>query len=173
MISVRLRRKVVYLMKRLVAIILSIMAFAGCGQVFSRDGRQGSRAQIRTVVKAVYSDPDAKGLEAGYCSQDYLDVFSQVQAIDDSLAQEGYIGYFDYNHWTGAQDRSGYSFRIKSIKISGTDRATVVVHVHNCRTVTKVQLNLVLEDGAWKIDDLCMDGASEKARMKKFLKETI
>ncbi len=160
-------------MNRLLAIIISIMAFTGCGQVFSKDGRQGSRAQIRTVVKAVYSDPDAKGLEAGYCSQDYLDVFSQVQAIDDSLAQEGYIGYFDYNHWTGAQDRSGYSFKIKSIKISGTDRAMATVHVRNCGTVTKVQLTMIQENGAWKIDDLCMDGASEKTRMKEFIKEII
>ena len=160
-------------MKRLLAIILSIMAFAGCGQVFSKDGRQGSRAQIKAVVKAVYSDPDAKGLEAGYCSQDYLDVFRQVQAIDDSLAQEGYIGYFDYNHWTGAQDRSGYSFRINSIKICGTDHATVTVHVHNCGTVTKVHLTLIQEDGSWKIDDLCMAGQSERSRMKKFIKETV
>ena len=160
-------------MKRLLAIILSIMAFAGCGQVFSKDGRQGSRAQIKAVVKAVYSDPDAKGLEAGYCSQDYLDVFRQVQAIDDSLAQEGYIGYFDYNHWTGAQDKSESSFRLKSINANGEDYATAIVHVHNCRTVTKVQLNLVRENGAWKIDDLCMDGRSEKTRMKEFITETI
>jgi hypothetical protein len=169
-------------MKWLLAIILSIMAFAGCGQQCSsagcgqgssRDGRQSSRAQIRAVVSAVYSDPDAKGLEAAFCSQDYLDVFRKVQAIDDALAQEGLIGFFDYNHWTGAQDRSGYSFRLKSVSISGKDSATATVHVRNCGTVTKVHLTLVQEDGSWKIDDLCMDGQWEKARMKKFIKETV
>ena len=171
-----------YLMKRLLIIILSIMAFAGCGQQgssagcgqgSSRGGRQGSRAQIKAVVSAVYSDPDAAGLEAAYCSRDYLEVFCQVRAMDDALAREGLIGFFDYNHWTGAQDRSGYSFKIKNINTSGKDRAMATVHVHNCGTVTKVKLTLIQEDGFWKIDDLCMDGQSERSRMKKFIKETV
>ena len=150
------------------------MAFAGCRQQGSSAGcGQNSRAQIRAVVSSVYSDPDAKGLEAAFCSQDYLDVFRKVQAIDDALAQEGLIGFFDYNHWTGAQDRSGYSFRLKSVSISGKDSATATVHVRNCGTVTKVHLTLVQDDGSWKIDDLCMNGQWEKARMKKFIKETV
>ncbi len=172
-------------MKRLVAIIFSIIAFVGCGAGFFTGcwqqgsfggGRQSSRTQMRAVVKAVYSDPAAAGLEARYCSQDYLDVFRQVQAIDDSLAREGMIGFFDYNHWIGAQDRSGYSFKIKSLNTDGDDLATAIVSVRNCSAVTDVHLTLVLENDAWKIDDLYiddlyMDGQSEKARMKKFITE--
>ncbi len=110
--------------------------------------------------------PDFNAL---YMSADYLNVLHEVEEIDKDCEAEGMIGFFDYDHWVCGQDFRNLSMNI--ITMSGTNpgKCHAEVDITNLGVKNRVGIDLVMENGKWKIDDFYTDGTSEKARMKEYV----
>ena len=119
-------------------------------------------------------NPDFESL---YTSADYNKLFCKVKEIDERKSVDGFVGFFDYDHWVCGQDFQNLSMRIISCKKEKTYRYKVTVMVCNCGTNILVELDMVFEKGQWMIDDFCRmpnnadskKVLSEKTRMRRYL----
>ncbi len=110
--------------------------------------------------------PDFNAL---YMSADYKKVLREVEAIDKDCEADGMIGFFDYDHWVDGQDFKNLSLDIMSLSGAASGKCRAEVVITNLGVKKRVGIDMVLENGKWKIDDFCTDGSSEKARMREYV----
>lgn len=110
-----------------------------------------------------------------YCSQDWNSVKKKVLEYDATLDE---VGFFEADYWVMGQDFQDLSISdVEVINIQG-NKAQVEFNHHNFGSVTRVRLDMVKEDGEWKIDDF-IDVDSEygdiywKKEMNVYLKENV
>ena len=85
-----------------------------------------------------------------YCSQDWNSVKNKVLKYDATLDE---VGFFEADYWVMGQDFHDLSISdVEVIYLQG-NKAQVEFNLHNCGAVSRVRLDMVKEDGEWKIDD--------------------
>lgn len=105
-----------------------------------------------------------------YMSSEYKRLLVKVKTIDKKHEDQGEIGFFDYDHWVCGQDFQNLSMKVvKTTVDSGKCSADVIIT--NCGNENCVTVDLVCENGVWKIDDFHTDGTSEKARMRQYVSD--
>lgn len=105
-----------------------------------------------------------------YLSADYKALIRKIQDKDRPIEEQGEIGFFDSNHWICGQDFQGLLMNIVAISPVKSKKCSANINITNCGTVNRVIVDLVFERGQWMIDDFRINKASEKGRMKKYLK---
>ncbi len=105
-----------------------------------------------------------------YMSADYNVWLRAVNADDDIVAEQGEIGFFDYDHWICGQDFQNLSMDIVSGNLTGPFAYRAQVKIHNCNQVQILDIDLVYDQGRWMIDDFIRAGQSEKSLIKAYLK---
>ena len=136
-----------------------------------------------TALKGIYDDvfswynEDAKGkgttdsvpdFDALYMSRDYKAVLQKVEEKDRKMEEEGFVGFFDYDHWVCGQDYGNLSVRIISVSEESSEGCRVEVEISNLGTKTRLAVALIKENGAWKINDFIDGEVSEKNRMREY-----
>lgn len=118
----------------------------------------------------VYSQNDTD--HDKFYSKDYRQTISDVASVD---AESEDIGFFDYDHWIQGQDwDKDLAMEFDYVEIQDVRHARAHIRITNCGTQSPLVLAMVKEDGQWFIDDFITpapDCCSEKAGMKKYLKE--
>lgn len=110
----------------------------------------------------------APDFEALYMSSAYNNTLKNVRKIDNKLAEDGLIGFFDSDHWVCGQDFENLKFEIKKGKIeSGTFVTSVTVW--NMGAKNDVGIKMVYENGKWLIDDMILNGNSERKSMQRYI----
>jgi hypothetical protein len=172
-------------MKLLYALLL-VLALTGCGNrtKSAQPASTDTTAMATTALTSIYSDvfgwytkaesdpsltDNDPNFEDRYMSANYKKVLRQVEEKDKKLTAEGFVGFFDYDHWVCGQDYQHPSMRIVSMKVTALARCHAEVDISNLGTKTRVGIDLVLENGDWKIDDFHTNGTSELARMNEYL----
>ncbi len=103
-----------------------------------------------------------------YTSADYKEALRKVKARDKQSEANGEMGFFDHDHWVCGQDFQNLSMKLVKTEATAPSKCTADVDITNCGTTTRVELDLVLENGQWMIDDFKTDGQSEKAQMREY-----
>ena len=110
-------------------------------------------------------------IDSLYCSADWNAWVARVNDFDRRHVDEGMMGFFDADYWVMGQDSQDLSVSdIRVIEMTEST-ATVEFNLHNCGSISPVRLELVMEDGAWRIDnfiDVKYD-LNWKAGMKEYL----
>ncbi len=156
------------MMNRKIVIFLAA-AILACGCQTGKEGKE-----VRAALDAVYSEvsrgynagKEEKDYEKRFCSKEYNEIYAQTLKKDSSLAEQGYIGFFDADHWLNAQDWGNVSYSIKGVELTSQDRARAKVVIKNLGQMREVEIGLVKEEGKWKIDDL-----GDKERMREYLRD--
>lgn len=134
-------------------------------------------ADIYDVALSQYYEVESHGtaepwldVDDLFCSADWCSVVEQVNDFDEK-SDDGMIGFFEADYWIMGQDWDKLSVSDVQITSMTETAATVKLNLHNCGSVTAVRLEMVKEDGKWKIDnfiDLTRD-FDWKAGMKEYL----
>ncbi|MCR4852271.1 MAG: YbjP/YqhG family protein [Prevotella sp.] len=139
---------------------------------------QTMRQTVEESVKSIYDEVARKynnydesiDLDAKFCSKDWNETVAAVTKKDEGSDE---IGFFEADYWIMAQDVE--KLRIDNVVVQSVDpenaRAEVVIDLHNLNETTKVKLDMVQEDGAWKIDDFT--DLSYDTDWKKNMKEYL
>ena len=163
--------------------LLMLLLFCSCGDTMR------TRREVKLRVENIYADvfgwytraagaTDAMGtmpdFDRLYLSSDYKAWLVQVKAADEKLMDQGYVGFFDYDHWVCGQDFQDLQMKIVSLSPQETSRQEMPrfrakLEICNCGQRMPLELMLVREQGQWFIDDFISDGSSEKARMQQYL----
>ncbi len=106
--------------------------------------------------------------EARYMSSSYNDILKNVRKLDDKLAADGYVGFFESDHWVGGQDFQEIKAKVNAGVMKG-DRYCTTVSVKNLGESHEVGVEMVKENGKWLIDDMLFSGVSEKSSMQRYL----
>ena len=106
--------------------------------------------------------------EARYMSSSYNDILKKVRKLDDKLAADGYVGFFESDHWVCGQDFQDIKAKVKEGVMKG-DRYCTTVSVKNLGESHEVAVEMVKENGKWLIDDMLFSGVSEKNSMQRYL----
>lgn len=106
--------------------------------------------------------------EARYMSSSYNDILKNVRKLDDKLAADGYVGFFESDHWVCGQDFQEIKAKVNAGVMKG-DRYCTTVSVKNLGESHEVGVEMVKENGKWLIDDMLFSGVSEKSSMQRYL----
>ena len=114
-----------------------------------------------------------ENIDSLYCSADWNAWVARVNDFDRQHEEDGMMGFFDADYWIMGQDWQDLSVSdIRVIDLSDST-ATVELNLHNCGTITPVRLEMVMDEGLWRIDnfiDVKYD-VNWKAGMKEYLAE--
>ena len=130
--------------------------------VFSRYGSHELEATVFDT-----SHPNADSL---YCSQDWNSWVDKVKTSDEAH-NDGMIGFFEADYWIMGQDWQDLSVSDIQIMAMTDSTAVVKLNIHNCGSITNVNLEMVNENGEWKIDNFIdiSNDLNWKASMKEYL----
>ncbi len=139
---------------------------------------QDSLTAIYSKVFAWYNDPANAGaktpdFEALYMSDGYNKLYKEVVAIDDK--HPDMVGFFDSDHWVCGQDYQNLSMKIIGSNREDDDEVNTEIVVNNCGSSTRLAVDMIFEQGKWKIDDFKTADAnghlieSEKTAMKNYI----
>ncbi len=106
--------------------------------------------------------------EARYMSSSYNGIFKKVRKMDEKLATDGYLGFFESDHWVCGQDFQNVKAKVNEGVMKG-DRYCTNVSVINLGETHEVGVKMVKENGKWLIDDMVFSGVSEKNSMQLYL----
>ena len=112
--------------------------------------------------------PD-KGLDSLYCSRDWNNALTAVAEHDKKLSDS--MGYWEADYWIMGQDWQDLAISDVRVTRLADTTATVELNLHNCGDVKAVRLEMVQEDGMWKIDDFIdlKTSCDWKADMKEYI----
>lgn len=164
----------------------SVFMLDGPGSVYEPSAEEVGLNALETVeevykaVSKAYRSKDwqrkSADLDEQFCSKDWLTTVAAVIEKDNKSSDE--MGFFDADYWVMGQDFDeknlhASDFSLEKILLDDTPwEAAVTLKLHNFSDIP-VRVNLVYEDGAWKVDDLT-DLSSDldwKASMKEYLAE--
>ena len=104
---------------------------------------------LRERVAEIYSDLYRPYLEKHYCTKAYFDIYQKVTALD---ANKDEVGFFDWNHWSSAQDGPDKPhFKIKYLEMISSDEA--IVNIKEDEMDTGAVLKFKWERDNWYVDD--------------------
>ncbi|MBR4830046.1 MAG: DUF3828 domain-containing protein [Muribaculaceae bacterium] len=120
------------------------------------------------VVNGVLDNRDE--FAAKYCSHEWNDLLRAIEN-NDLARHQGELGFWEADYWIMGQD--WHELSVNDVKVTSLngDSATVEFNLHNLGNVTPVCLDMVREDGVWKIDNF-INATHEfdlKASMKEYL----
>lgn len=123
-----------------------------------------------TTVSLMEYDFDSE-----YCSRDWNHMVARVDAYDNNH-EEIEMGFFDADYWVMGQDAQDLSISDVNLVSFQGDKAVVEFDRENCGSTSHVRLEMVYEDGEWKIDNFIdvnpeFGDLNWKANMKDYLKQ--
>lgn len=136
--------------------------------------------EVYEAVREAYSSENwqekSSELDKKYCSKDWNTTLNAVIEKDKDLVEE--IGFFDADYWVMGQDFDeenlhATDFVLEKLLLDDTPwRAVVTLKLQNYGT-KPVRVDLVMEDGVWKVDDLTdlSYDLDWKKSMKEYLEE--
>ena len=164
----------------------SVFMLDGPGSVYEPSAEEVGLNALETVeevykaVSKAYRSKDwqrkSADLDEQFCSKDWLTTVAAVIEKDNKSSDE--MGFFDADYWVMGQDFDeknlhASDFSLEKILMDDTPWEAAVTLKHHNFSDIPVRVNLVYEDGAWKVDDLT-DLSSDldwKASMKEYLAE--
>ena len=164
----------------------SVFMLDGPGSVYEPTPEEVGENAIESVqevyeaVREAYSSENwqekSSELDKKYCSKDWNTTLNAVIEKDKDLVEE--IGFFDADYWVMGQDFDeknlhATDFVLEKLLLDDTPwRAVVTLKLQNYGT-KPVRVDLVMEDGVWKVDDLTdlSYDLDWKKSMKEYLEE--
>ncbi len=143
----------------------SVFMLDGPGSVYEPTKEEVGQYAVETVqevyeaVSKAYTSEDWKTatskLDEEFCSKDWNATVKAVIAKDKTNND---IPYFEADYWIMGQDWSedihATDFKLKNINLDEKPwHATVTLNLHNFNIIP-VEVGLVYEDSAWKVDEL-------------------
>ena len=132
------------------------------------------KEQIKKRVVEIFDDVNkgnVQDCDDRYFSSDFKQIYKEVTDIDDRLAKDGLLGFFDFTFWECSQEEVKLSATVDDIYDITDNQATAKItfkYDYGSETNTQSEnIKVVLEDGKWVLDDL----HSYKEQMKEFVKE--
>ncbi|MCT8972589.1 YbjP/YqhG family protein [Microbaculum marinisediminis] len=141
-------------MRRFVPIVAQVFL---CIAILAAAPSAFAQQEPDAVVGEIYTSYEDNGLGVSPTDPALRDRFSaRLQALlaeeDDRIDRDG-IGNLDFDVFVDAQDFDITGIEIGTPEISG-DKAEVAVGLLNFGQPRKFRYLLVMEDGAWRIDDI-------------------
>lgn len=141
-------------MRRFVQIVAQVFL---CIAILAAAPSAFAQQEPDAVVGEIYTSYEDGGLGVSPTDPALRDRFSaRLQALlaeeDDRIDRDG-IGNLDFDVFVDAQDFDITGIEIGTPEISG-DKAEVAVGLLNFGQPRKFRYLLVMEDGAWRIDDI-------------------
>ena len=133
----------------------------------SIDVRSQREALLENRIAEIYSNLYSGDLEHRYCTPAYLKIYDAVMEADSGIDE---VGFFDYNHWTMAQDGpDNPEFRMEFLEMLSDSVAMVKVVEDEMNT--GATLKLEWSAGDWYVADFYTEpGApSETGMMLDYL----
>lgn len=125
--------------------------------------------EIYGKVAEVYeSQPDRGMLDSLYCSNDWKTL---VKIVEDTDIEGNELGFFDADYWVMGQDWQDLSVDSVVVEQLAEREALASLNLHNCGQITRVRLQMVNENEAWKIDNFIdvTNGLDWKANMNDYV----
>lgn len=178
-------------MKKIFVLMVAAMALFACS---NKQGQEAEKVEAQPLdtaavvqtVNDIYTrvfDSYAKArnmlrplrrgnMEGAFCSADWNEWLQRVIDYDKANSQ-GMVGFFEADYWIMGQDWDNLSVSDVGVKTMTDSTATVALKLHNCGSVTDVCLEMVQNQGTWKIDNFIdiTNHMDWKANMKGYLKE--
>ena len=189
-------------MKKIIIVCCMLTVIFGCGNKKSNIIPEGNDAPetediavkteqqnsadpevITERVKAIYEavaaaypevhdiSPSNDVLDDTYCSSEWNTLVQMVNAKD--AEKMGKEAFFDSDYWIMGQDWGELSVSDIKVFLLKGDSAAVEFQLHNLGNMINVVLDMVHEDGEWKIDNFTdiTNGMDWKATMKRYLED--
>lgn len=125
----------------------------------TKEAIQKEKEVVMARVKSMYKEiVDSKGmfdpveLDERYCSKAWNEACAAVRKYDQD-SEDIDIGFFEYDYHIMAQEVYELSLSELSVKSIGKTKAIVYYEIHNAGETTPMQLNMVKENGEWRIDN--------------------
>ena len=139
--------------------------------VFKEYNREDSLRNLDQMVDdAAYEH--LEDFNRAYCSREWNQLCEQINEID-SMYHAGELGFWEADYWIMGQDWHNLSISDAKVLSMKDTEATVEFMLHNFDNAKPVTVQLVNEDGVWKIDNF-IDVANDvdwKSGMKAYLNE--
>ena len=106
-----------------------------------------------------------------FCSKEWNALLAKVNEID-SLYHSGELGFWEADYWIMGQD--WHNLSISDVKVVSVDekKAVVEFQLHNFDSAQTVRVNMVNEDGIWKIDSFIdQSGCDWKHDLEEYVKQ--
>ena len=105
-----------------------------------------------------------------FFSKDFINLYRKVEKYDNENVDEGDIGFWDFDFWTGGQDGELCGISIPKVSDFGNNKASVIVQYtiksgEYDESKSSYTYSMIFENGKWCIDDL----NSYKFRFKEYL----
>ena len=129
-------------------------------QVFDLYGKVSATSDLSSL----------ENIDSLYCSDDWNRWIARVDSVNQ---QNGVIDILDVDHWIMGQDWGELSVSDIKVFLLKGDSAAVEFQLHNLGNMINVVLDMVHEDGEWKIDNFTdiTNGMDWKATMKRYLED--
>jgi hypothetical protein len=118
---------------------------------------QNEKIAVIARVKSLYReiaksnwDVDLSKFDERYCSKAWNKALQDVRKADEY--SEG-VGFLDFDYHVMAQDIYELSISNLTVKTIGKTKATVEFDLRNAGGITPMRLEMVKENGEWKIDN--------------------
>ena len=115
--------------------------------------------------------PEEKAIEK-YFSKDFRELYKKVDDYDKENVEEGTVGFWDFDFWTGGQEGLLPSVSVVKVSDFSNNEAEIIVlyafkdgEYNEYKTSTP--FIVIFENGTWRIDDF----NSYKFRFANYLKE--
>ena len=111
-----------------------------------------------------------ENIDSLYCSADWNRWIARVDSVNQ---QNGVIDILDIDYWIMGQDWQDLSVSDIKVFLLKGDSAAVELQLHNLGKKINVVLDMVHEEGEWKIDNFTdiTNGMDWKASMKRYLED--
>lgn len=110
---------------------------------------------------------------AKYFTKEFINLYKEVEICEKKYTEEGDVGFWDFDFWTGGQDGELERVSVLDVKAINQNSATIIVQYlikfgQYDESKSSTEFNLLLEEGEWKVDDF----NSYKWRFKNFIDES-
>ena len=128
----------------------------------------GAKQRLTEILPKAFKMQDKEAIHA-YFSKEYQELYDKVLEIDNTI-YAGEIGFWNGNIWDGGQEGNPNSAEIIQINSSSDSNASAqlkfVLQEGDFKSENIVSMDLVFEDGDWRIADV----GGYKGRMKEYVR---
>lgn len=170
------------MIKKLFFIVAATTMLCACSKANRVKENTLDTASVVSQVSNIYNDVFKQYVELNqqegnkklvnndslYCSADWN---RQIARVDSLNQLNGSIDILDVDHWILGQDWGDLSVSDVQVTSMTDSTATVELNIHNLGNVNPVRLDMIVENGAWRIDNF-IDVKNDydwKARMQEYL----
>lgn len=170
------------MIKKLIFVVAMTTMLCACSKANRVEKNSLDTASVVSQVNEIYNDvfkqyaelnqqkDDKKQVnnDSLYCSADWNRHIARVDSVNQ---QNGVIDILDVDYWIMGQDWGELSVSDVRVASMTDSTATVELNLHNLGNVNPVRLDMIVENGAWRIDNF-IDVKNDydwKARMKEYL----